>query len=473
MLAISAAINVFSQTVSLDNTFGDNGNTRIPNTSSIDFFDFDSHGSIVAVGITLLDDSKCYLTIAKTSANGIVDESFGENGLVKITDYHTSYPVGLKITNDNKIIVVGSFTKVQFEGIKTIMMRFNEDGSLDENFGDKGMVNLNFNNQFAFSNADDFMLIAYWDSQGYNIVKYNDEGEIDRSFGENGVVSFTNVIYPYCMKILSDNSIIVAGTYNNSGETELGVCKLTPNGGELDTNFADGGIWHMNTMKDFDLSYEYFSNILEDNNGNIILSGSGLVNSQGWSSRAFLSKFSPDGMLDTGFGENGFYCFDFLGNDNPVFHIENKYITAGWYNNEVHKIIYVDDDGGSGDYVYTSDIYYFQAMKLQGDNKIILGGGYKIDDLYRANFALQRIVVDLPSYNDINNYSSKELTVFPNPVKEILYFSNDATFEIIDIQGKVILKSITPVNSINVRNLKNGFYFIRLDNSVVRKFIKK
>jgi len=476
ILASSIAINVYSQTVSIDNTFGQEGRTIIPNTSDIYFFDFDSYGNIFAVGYTLKGDVKSDLTIAKTNADGVIDENFGSNGIVKVTDYDRIFPIGTKITNDNKIVVIGSFTKVQFQGYQTIMMRFNENGTVDENFGVDGKVDLNFNTGDIISincDNDDFMLIAKKDYQSENqyphIVKYNYNGEIDETFGENGVVYLTNTIFPYSIKKLNNGSIIVAGTYNSWPYKELGICKLTPDG-EFDADFSDNGIWHKNIMQDFDLDHEYFSNIFEDKEGNIVLSGSGLTNSLGWFNRAFLSKFSSNGTLDTSFGNNGFYCFDFVGSNKPIFQIGNKYITAGW--NEGHDIISVNNDGSFGDDVYTCDIHYFQAMKLQGDNKIILGGGYITDNAHNVNFILERVIVDSENSANFKYSSSEDPIIYPNPTRDILYFGNETAFEIIDIQGRVLLNSTTHVKSVYVGGLAAGIYFVRLGNSV-QKFIKK
>jgi uncharacterized delta-60 repeat protein len=496
LLASSVAINVYAQTVSLDNTFGQNGKTIIPNTSEISFFDFDNHGNIVAVGYTLKGGGKYDLTITKTNTDGIIVENFGNGGVAKVTDYDNSSPLGFKITNDNKIIVIGSFTKIQFQGRETLIMQFNEDGSINENFGENGKVNLNFNTGDLISlncETEDFILIGrsvgetieingnlYYTLTGYSVSKYNHNGELDESFGENGKVLLktteTFAIAPNCMKILNDGSIFIAGfgqtLENPAGNKELAFCKLTPNG-ELDKDFANGGIWRMDIMMDFHFDYESFSNVLEDNNGNLILSGWGLTNKLGWSNRAFLSKFFFNGILDTSFGENGFYCFDFGGNYNPVFQIGDKYVTAGWYNNETHKIIYVNDNGSFGDYVYTSGIYYFQDMKLQGRwNKMILGGGYRINDTYSANFSLERVDFDLETSIKSNNYNSSNIIIFPNPTKENLYFSNETMFEVMNIQGKVLLKSESPVKYVNIGNLRTGIYFVRFGNSV-QKFVKE
>jgi len=155
--------------------------------------------------------------------------------------------------------------------------------------------------------------------------------------------------------------------------------------------FNEDGTIDMNIMHDLTgpSDHECFFNILEDNSGNLILSGSGLTNNIGWGNRAFLSKFSSNGKLDTSFGKDGFYCFDFGSSFIPIFQIGDKYITAGRLEN--YKIVSVNNDGSSGNDIYTCGIYYFQDMKLQGNNKLVFGGG---SNMYNANLALGRIIID-------------------------------------------------------------------------------
>jgi uncharacterized delta-60 repeat protein len=252
-------IDIYSQTATQDPAFGQNGMTIIANATDMRFFDFDANGNIIAVGYTITDDGGCHLTIAKTSADGIIDEKFGNNGLVKMTDYESSYPVGMKIADNSIIVVIETYSKVPVEISETIMMRFNENGTVDEDFGDNGKVNLNASHLMSLNlESDDFILIAKSDYQSENpypyLIKYNYEGGIDESFGENGVVYLTNSVSPFCMKLLNDGSIIVAGTYIDKDlapNLQLGVCKLTSEG-TVDTDFANGGVWHKDVMQDVD-----------------------------------------------------------------------------------------------------------------------------------------------------------------------------------------------------------------------------
>ena len=224
-------------------------------------------------------------------------------------------------------------------------------------------------------------------------------------------------------------------------------------------------------MQDIGLGHECLNNVFEDREGNLIFSGSGLINSKGWGGRAFLSRFSSGGIPDINFGKNGFYCFDFEDSYRPVFQIGDIYITAGNDNYDSHKLISVNNDGSTGNYVYTCEIDFFQDMQLQGNNKIILGGGHVIDNNKHTNFALERVVIDSETSIKLNEYS-KEVIIFPNPTKENLHFSKETAYEIFDIQGKILLKSIVPVKSVSIANLKTGIYFVRINNNV-QKFVKE
>ena len=94
LLTCSLVLNGYAQKVSLDNSFGQNGKTIIPNTSEIYLVDFDNQGNIIAVGIAKNDVGKYDLTIAKTNADGIIDESFGSGGLAKISGRSIIAPLG-------------------------------------------------------------------------------------------------------------------------------------------------------------------------------------------------------------------------------------------------------------------------------------------------------------------------------------------------------------------------------------------
>jgi len=136
-ILILSVSNIYSQPVAFDPTFGQNGMTVIPNAyaSECHFLDFDNYGNIIAVGTTN-NGNKDYLTIVKTNADGIIDQSFGDNGIVNGPECSPTAQFGLKITNENKIFITGSFYANQYDDFRRTFMQFNENGSLDESFGE-------------------------------------------------------------------------------------------------------------------------------------------------------------------------------------------------------------------------------------------------------------------------------------------------------------------------------------------------
>ena len=64
-------------------------------------------------------------------------------------------------------------------------------------------------------------------------------------------------------------------------------------------------------------------------------------------------------------------------------------------------------------------------------------------------------------------------TLYPNPAKDYLHFKTEQQFEIIDMQGKMLLKSEKTTKSININHLKTGLYFIKFEDGRVEKFVKE
>jgi len=79
------------------------------------------------------------------------------------------------------------------------------------------------------------------------------------------------------------------------------------------------------------------------------------------------------------------------------------------------------------------------------------------------------------------NFDKVELTIYPNPTSNLLHIETKQTdvtaVEIFDLQGKSV-KQVSLVNetNINVSDLANGMYFIKIataNGQVTRKFVKK
>lgn len=114
----------------------------------------------------------------------------------------------------------------------------------------------------------------------------------------------------------------------------------------------------------------------------------------------------------------------------------------------------------------TSDWYMVKAIKLQ-----TTGSGTYLN----PSIGISNNVASLTT----KSYDFETVTVSPNPAKEVLLINaseNIQSYQIIDLQGKVVLEQAFDKNSINISQLENGVYFIKifsLDKNIARKFVKK
>ena len=110
---------------------------------------------------------------------------------------------------------------------------------------------------------------------------------------------------------------------------------------------------------------------------------------------------------------------------------------------------------------------FISVMQLQKPNKLIVG--------YRYNGIFYIARLNIPSGVSVKEQDNSFATqvVFPNPATDQLYFKKESKFEIMDIQGRVLLKSEKFVQSVNISQLESGIYFVKFEDNRVVKFIKK
>jgi len=79
----------------------------------------------------------------------------------------------------------------------------------------------------------------------------------------------------------------------------------------------------------------------------------------------------------------------------------------------------------------------------------------------------------------INEYNSSNYNIYPNPTSNQLTIDTEleiSEITIIDITGKTIKTITTDFNIVDVSNLTNGIYFIKIINkegSITKKFVKQ
>ncbi len=170
------------------------------------------------------------LFVLRYNADGTLDNSFGAGGIVQ-TDIDNQNNVigGMALQSDGKIVVNGvNYTlPPNFGLLPSSIVRYNANGMLDSTFGTNGIVRINepSRNSAGIAAAlaiqqNGKILTAGMRDGTYAIARYNSNGTIDNSFGTNGFVITTVGEAGFdriqALALQPDGKIVAAGGVNNA-----------------------------------------------------------------------------------------------------------------------------------------------------------------------------------------------------------------------------------------------------------------
>lgn len=201
-------------------------------------------------------------------------------------------------------------------------------GDIDASFGTGGYLTNDFfgtdEQVFTLAAMRDGRFIAAGKVVGHNahatgssenmaIARYLPNGALDDSFGSGGLVHVdidAASDEARAVRVLSDNSLLVAGSLSTSSHADFGIVKLRHDG-SLDTTFGEPDIG--SARKGFvrlDIAGANFHDnayaMAVQKDGRIVLAGTTPVFHDGFNyNQVALARFSADGVLDTTFGSQG------------------------------------------------------------------------------------------------------------------------------------------------------------------------
>src|SRR5690606_2022678 len=162
--------------------------------------------------------------LTKTDPNGILDTTFGNNGIVYTTVEHSEYVQDIVVQPDGKIIVAGEAysgpTPTGPGSRLAFAVRYNSDGSLDTSFANNGIYRLTSSRQFvSVMMLPDGSIVLGGNSYSNNellaiLVKLDSNGIEDIQFGTNGILSLDSNNFKFLMWksiLLSDGNIFCVG----------------------------------------------------------------------------------------------------------------------------------------------------------------------------------------------------------------------------------------------------------------------
>ena len=259
-----------------------------------------------------------FLTTKSISQAGSLDLSFGNNGhvLSPVSSQLTQYR-DIAIQKDGKIITAG-WTFDDYGAGGFFLARYNKNGTLDAGFGNNGWVVTPINGTgliFSIAIQEDGKIIVGGDADGYDnlltrftLARYNINGTLDQSFGQNGIVQ---TIFPVqgwselrSLKIQPDGKILAGGQIRIQTNTcdgyEFALARYNIDG-SIDQSFSQNGLMIGNNCA-------RLTQILLLDNEKILAVGTNLIrDDQGiYHPSTVIQRFNGDGSLDLGFGNNGF-----------------------------------------------------------------------------------------------------------------------------------------------------------------------
>ena len=431
---------------SLDDTFGNNGVVVLPfgsiNPGSLSgdkaySVDLAPDGKIVIAGETTGEGSKSNVGIVKLLSNGTLDSTFGDNGMISIPIPSANAYTRSCVVDDKSNIYVtgGAYSSNQFD---VFVIKCDRYGQLDASFGESGIVvypvypfQNDLANKILLDKNGKIMIAgtAYnKTNEDYLVMRFNKNGTLDTTFSENGfeVFGFFGSFNEQCygMIIQPDEKIVLAGHSNNSYYDVI-LTRLESNG-NLDLGFGSSGIVYTDHGTSVDVAQA--TDLVLQPDGKIIVGGLAVLSQR---THYNMTRYNPEGAIDTSFGNNGFVYTNFTQNS--------------------------DDQA--------------LAMALQEDGKILLAGQtYDGQGFISAARYNNPSVLALLSLNEV---TQSAINFWPNPTEGKMHLeginSNQINVAVYDVSGRVVLslnsQKENDNHTLNLSTLNEGLYFVKIESN--------
>lgn len=441
-------------------------------------------GKIIQAGSVFGEDSWLAYAVTRLNPNGSIDSSFANSGtlILSIGTGHDALQ-DIAIQADGKILLAGDAQDINVERTFAVV-RLNQNGTLDNSFGDHGIVRttvlsaVNADNQaLAISlQRDNKILVGgtVYDFAigGMALVRYNTDGTLDSTFGidgkiltritnsdprYNGYSSIFDIIVQPDDKLIivgraGFDSVYVIAPGNSVGYeiTNYVLAKYTSDG-SLDNSFGQNGIV-LTPMSRFGLlaaGYAYTGALTSDNK--ILVQGE-VYDNLLEKMQVGLVRYNADGNIDSTYGVNGFATasFGLSQNFNDMqIGADGKSLIIGttrFDSSQGFTILRFNQDGTwdtsfNHGYLYFPSprgISYAWSAAFQGDNLIV--GGNATRDI---------------TAGDSNSFLSIRLRPTPVLCSEIMPSVSgmipDTVSYIAGVDSNTVYLGYSPASSITLR----------------------
>lgn len=382
-----------------------------------------------------------YAFIKKLQSNGLIDATFGNQGLVEFITYFTFNAMMFE-PGTNKIMVAGMKTYN-----KATITRLHTSGFMDASFGNLGSTDIATANSSTYYEIRDITLDKtnkwlitgkHYTTQGSNIftqlvvMRFDNTGLLDNTFDTDGMAYYNSAIsgsYDEGTRIFADaqNEYYISGaTYTNSGSWDYSLLKIKQNGSTQNAFGSNG--WKIYDLTN-QVESEYLLNAAMLANGNILMTGN---QGSGDTVHFALLMVKPDGSRDQSFAPNGLFM--------NIFDVNNNSSSAGLTMTSNHKIY------------------------LSGYTRTCVGGTCGPLSSAIARYLGPDIPNSIPTLE-----TGEQLVVYPNPIQQHgEFFLEDHGRSVIALQAYDLLGNQISIldkgkNAYQLVNAQKGMYQLKIN----------
>lgn len=479
------------------------------------------------------------------SQPGAPDLGFAGDGTVVFgngEDY--LYSSDLLVRPNGNILILGSRVELEPTVNSMAYCEYDTDGDLVDQgfFGTPGREH--FAKAAALQADGKFILAGYSFPSGddndvsIELMRVDATGTLDASFGDNGVV-LTDIPNgsegAFDVSILPNGKIIVAGSFNDGGTSELVLAQYLANGA-LDVagfssdglalselgSFTDvdqmvvspGGNILVSGMTFTDTDAPYIMSFLPNGNINTAFGDQGLVIATTEAGYAYstsialepagtillgvntdpyeIHRFTSTGQPGTGLGASGsMFSGEFIDPDQVIRVLAQPdgRILVGYTTNDAlwqveRRLANGQADGTFQSFTSPVGPVFFTGLALQPDGKILIGGDGSVN-LVRA-FAVTRLLNELTvGLADLDQDDPNTL-VYPNPLADEARFSFavpqpvEVSLFLTDVRGNLVRtfvsNSMLPAGAhsrvLDLHGLASGVYDVVLTQGTMRTTVQ-
>lgn len=346
-------------------------------------------GKIVVVG-NAYNQYNCDFGLMRLHANGLLDSSFGSNGITKVNfDYGNDLVSKTSLISQGGLLVLGTMQLLS-GGTNTIVVKFLPNGQIDPSFGVSGKYVTSSSYAEFLGWRNDCVLFGYISSGDVTLKNYLKTGSLDPSFGNAGTLVIGKSKYPLLnlnsLVVYDSNHLVFGGYIDSLNNRGFGVIKVDGLGRIDSTMGLNGlGFIQMGTPYLNTTSSGKLSKISVQPDKKIVVVGSVIPGSY---RKILVSRFLPNGQKDIAFGVNGTLILDEGMAKGVLSMADNSILVAGYINpNNIKKaILFKLKEDGTYDSAFADNgrsvvsaqlangLNEFNDIDLQSDGKIIVTG---------------------------------------------------------------------------------------------------